>query len=86
MLMSHLGRARPEEVIWAIKKGRIHKGVPRDIMRFVDRLDITSQHEFTAYEEGSPKHPSWPGMLSFDQDANDFSSSLTYCTLSYVIS
>lgn len=56
------GRARPEEVIWAIKKGEISKGVPKDIKRYARSLDIDSAHEFTAYEEGCPTHPSWPAM------------------------
>ena len=55
------GRARPEEVVWAIKKRGIHRGVPKDILQYIDDMDIQSQYEFTAYKEGSPKHPSWPG-------------------------
>ena len=56
------GRPRPEEVVWAIKRGRISKGVPTDIKQYVKSLDIQSAPEFTAYEEGSPTHPSWPAM------------------------
>mmetsp|Transcript_18589 Transcript_18589/g.22777 ORF Transcript_18589/g.22777 Transcript_18589/m.22777 type:complete len:406 (-) Transcript_18589:303-1520(-) len=58
----YVGRARPEEVLWAIKKGRITDGVPSDIRSYVNNLDSNSQFDFTAYEEGSPTHPSWPAM------------------------
>ena len=37
-------------------------GVPNDILRKVRNMDIRSAAEFTAYPEGSPRHPSWPAM------------------------
>jgi hypothetical protein len=61
-LIINSGRPRPEEVIWAIKKGRINKGVPSDIKKYAKSLKIKSASEFTAYEEGCPNHPSWPAM------------------------
>ncbi len=50
-----VGRARPEEVVWAIKTGRLVDGVPLDIRRAVQWLPIRSAREFTAYPEGSPR-------------------------------
>ena len=55
-------RPRPEEVVWAIKTGRISEGVPYDLKRKILNLRIYSAPEFTAYEEGCPRHPSWPAM------------------------
>ncbi len=60
--MCEIGRARPEEVIWAIREGKISKGVPKDIVQYAKSLDIDSPYKFTAYEEGCPNHPSWPAM------------------------
>lgn len=57
----HVGRARPEEVIWLIRKGKI-QGVPNDIQRDIRQMNLRSAADFTAYEEGCPKHPSWPAM------------------------
>lgn len=56
------GRARPEEIIYAIKKGDMVDGVPGDILRRVKKMDIRNAAEFTAYQEGCPRHPSWPAM------------------------
>lgn len=58
----YAGRARPEEVVWAIKKGRIYEGVPADIKLKINHLRMSSAKNFTAYKEGSPRHPSWPAM------------------------
>lgn len=52
----YAGRARPEEVIWAIKKGKIEDGVPNDIRRDVQQMRIESAREFTAYREGAPRY------------------------------
>jgi len=60
----YAGRARPEEVVWAIKTGQMTEGVPEDIAERIANLDISDQREFTAYSEGSPRHPSWPAMHS----------------------
>lgn len=60
----HAGRARPEEVVWAIKIGQLSEGVPQDIKDAVALMNINSATEFTAYPEGSPNHPSWPAMHS----------------------
>lgn len=77
----YCGRPRPEEVVWAIKQGEITEGVPPDIAARIRELDINSAPEFTAYAEGSPRHPSWPAMhaaatslslwMSVVLDAND---------------
>jgi len=58
----YAGRPRPEEVVWAIKKGKIVDGVPPDIKLTVDRISMSSAKQFTAYKEGCPRHPSWPAM------------------------
>ena len=58
------GRARPEEVVWAIKTKALKEGVTRRIRRMVKSLNITKQEEFTAYPEGCPRHPTWPAMHS----------------------
>lgn len=59
----HAGRCRPEEIVWAIKS-RTLEDIPEDIMSDIQALDISDATEFTAYPEGSPKHPSWPAMHS----------------------
>lgn len=60
------GRARPEEVVWAIlqKKESFVEGVPRNIQTLLDTHfgNLTRPAEFTAYPEGSPSHPSFPAM------------------------
>jgi len=62
----HVGRARPEEVAFAIKERIIEESfVPGYI---VDKIDSIPNFDFavnfTAYGEGSPRHPSWPAMHS----------------------
>lgn len=59
----HEGRARPEEAIWAIRTGAL-EGAPVDMQDKVKSLGLKSAESFTAYPEGSPKHPSWPAMHS----------------------
>ena len=59
------GRARPEEVAYAIKTGVIPRNhVPTKILTALDAMTFDSATAFTAYTEGSPKHPSWPAMHS----------------------
>ncbi len=53
--------ARPEEIVWLIKKGKV-KNVPLDIQRDIQQMSLRSAADFTAYDEGSPRHPSWPAM------------------------
>ena len=76
----HVGRARPEEMVYAIVNGDIDSScVPpalySDIVaNFDDLRGATFDYSygasdpdgtaFTAYEEGSPRHPSWPAMHS----------------------
>jgi hypothetical protein len=59
----HEGRARPEESIWAIRRGEL-AGVPPELKAKVDALAIGKAEDFTAYPEGAPRHPSWPAMHS----------------------
>ncbi|KAL7553722.1 hypothetical protein ACHAWF_017038 [Thalassiosira exigua] len=57
-----VGRARPEEVVAEIQAGNLSY-VPTAILDFAKKLPRTSRAEdFTAYPEGSPRHPSWPAM------------------------
>jgi len=65
------GRARPEEVAWKIYQN--HPDVKSYRKQYEDLIkDIKKIYEsepkdatnFTAYEVGSPKHPSWPAMHS----------------------
>lgn len=64
------GRARPEEIAWYIARHNdsandmITRGIPEDIVMNVLAMNLTHPHEFTAYPEGSPTHPSWPAMHS----------------------
>lgn len=57
----YAGRARPEEVAWLIRKGKL-RNVPNDIVRDIQFMNLRSAADFTAYEEGCPYHPSWPAM------------------------
>ena len=66
-----VGRSRPEEIAFAISEGNIpSQDLPdavRDIMQeILDRFggSLPSATSFTAYSEGSPRHPSWPAMHS----------------------
>jgi len=78
------GRARPEELAFAISKKEIN--VPTsskstkpskstknrrggvdifdDISGIIEEMDLRKATDFTAYDEGSPRHPSWPAMHS----------------------
>ena len=54
-----------QEIIWAIKNQDIRQDdVPPDIYQAISNMNIGSAAEFTAYPEGSPRHPSWPAMHS----------------------
>lgn len=59
----HAGRARPEEAVWAIHQGTL-AGAPAELKEKIAALELTSAESFTAYPEGSPRHPSWPAMHS----------------------
>jgi len=57
-----VGRARPEEVVAQIQAGNLTR-VPTAILDLAKKLPRTTRAEdFTAYPEGSPRHPSWPAM------------------------
>lgn len=56
------GRARPEEVAWLIHTNEI--SAPPAIREKVAQLGLTRPEDFTAYQEGCPRHPSWPAMHS----------------------
>ena len=62
------GRARPEEVAWWIHEADeaelSAKGVPESIVTHIKAMNLADAPSFTAYAEGSPKHPSWPAMHS----------------------
>lgn len=59
----HEGRARPEEAAFAASKGEL-AGAPPALRAKLQRLMMPTMESFTAYPEGSPRHPSWPAMHS----------------------
>jgi hypothetical protein len=73
-----VGRARPEEVAWAItcsQVGFVDTGceksfkfdknvVPNDIVEAIVRMNLQRLEDFGQYPEGAPPHPSWPAMHS----------------------
>jgi hypothetical protein len=62
----HVGRARPEEVAYKIASGEltVNDGVPQDLVDSIMRMNLQGPFDFTAYTGGSPRHPSWPAMVS----------------------
>jgi len=61
----YAGRARPEEIAWQLTNEEyISSHVPFDLSLKLKKMNLTKMEEFTAYEEGSPIHPSWPAMHS----------------------
>ncbi len=62
------GRARPEEVAFAVSKGDITppEGVVdiSEVTKIIEEMNLGDATDFTAYAEGSPTHPSWPAMHS----------------------
>lgn len=58
------GRARPEEVAWNVSQGGGLSGAPASVVAKVRRMQLSSAEGFTAYSEGSPRHPSFPAMHS----------------------
>ena len=64
----HVGRPRPEEIIYKIQEGMLQ--LPNNFAKMKVFQDLGKKHlksptEFTAYEgEGSPNHPSYPAMHS----------------------
>jgi len=64
-----VGRPRPEEVAWKVKKNKLKVPVTKpkdddDLLKLIRDIDFNSATEFTAYDEGSPNHPSYPAMHS----------------------
>ena len=60
----YVGRARPEEVVYGIFTEAIDaQFVPGSVLQALANQTFTETN-FTAYDEGSPKHPSWPAMHS----------------------
>jgi membrane-associated phospholipid phosphatase len=67
LLKWHVGLLRPEEAAFQIERGLLNvteHGVPPRLARLIQSFNLKSPQEFTAYEEGSPPHPSWPAMHS----------------------
>jgi hypothetical protein len=73
------GRARPEEVAWAItcsQEGFVNTAgcetafqfdlptVPTDIVQAIVGMNLQRMEDFCQYSEGAPPHPSWPAMHS----------------------
>lgn len=60
------GVPRPEEVAWNIHCGVYddNDGVPSDLIKAIKAMKLENAADFTAYENGSPTHPSFPAMHS----------------------
>lgn len=61
------GVPRPEEVAWAISRDPNKAkaaNVPHDLVDSITNMHLTKATDFTAYDEGSPTHPSFPAMHS----------------------
>ena len=58
-----LGRPRPEEIAFLIAKVNLTEadGVPADLIPIIKSWNLTVSNNFTAYTQGSPFHPAWPG-------------------------
>jgi len=68
----YAGRIRPEEIAWKIATGEVttDDGVPLELARKIKGMDLQSATDFTAYDEGCPRHPSWPAMHSAASQAS----------------
>jgi membrane-associated phospholipid phosphatase len=69
----YAGRPRPEEVAYKIYTRELtvqEDGVPPDLVLLIDQMNLTTPMQFTAYPEGSPRHPSWPAMHSAASSAS----------------
>ncbi|CAB9521688.1 expressed unknown protein [Seminavis robusta] len=69
----YVGRPRPEEVAYLIFNRELtamEDGVPNDIVEILDSMGLNTAATFTAYPEGSPRHPSWPAMHSAASSAS----------------
>ena len=67
MLKWNVGMPRPEEVVWLIANGGFtteNDDIPADIVTLIKSMNLSHAAEFTAYEDGSPMHPSYPAMHS----------------------
>jgi hypothetical protein len=67
------GRARPEEVACAILKNDSSvSSVPPKVKAAVEALGVTKPGcvDYTAYSNGSPRHPAWPAMHSAASSAS----------------
>ena len=60
----YVGMARPEEVAFKIATGVITDGPSASLVKSIKSFNMSFATNFTAYPEGSPKHPSWPAMHS----------------------
>jgi hypothetical protein len=67
-----VGRPRPKEVAYKIAEGKLtaNHGIPQDIISKIDSMELHSATVFTAYNKGSPTHPSWPAMHSAASSAS----------------
>jgi hypothetical protein len=67
-----VGRPRPEEIAYKIAQGELTAadGVPKDVVKKVISMNLTSAESFTGYPEGSPNHPAWPAMHSAGSTAS----------------
>ena len=77
-----VGRARPEEIAWKVYQGDFayEEDAFDEVKKSILDMNLKSATDFTAYAEGSPKHPSWPAMHSAASAASfwlDFVMDLT---------
>jgi len=81
-----VGRLRPEEAAYQVAVG-LRDDVPDDLKELIQSMDLTKPEDFTAYEKGSPTHPSWPAMHSAASAASLWLATVTdltddqYCQL-----
>jgi hypothetical protein len=69
----YAGRPRPEEVAYLVYNRNLtmqDDGVPPDLVKLIDEMVLNTPMAFTAYPEGSPRHPSWPAMHSAASSAS----------------
>jgi hypothetical protein len=60
---------KSEEVAWKFKSNKLKVPVTKtkddnDLLKLIKEIDFNSATEFTAYDAGSPNHPSYPAMHS----------------------
>ena len=83
----YAGRPRPEEIAYKIATGELglDQGVPQRIIDKIESMQLQTAEEFTAYPEGSPRHPSWPAMHSAASQASFWLAVVLDLTLAQLV-